>query len=121
MTTYHPPSHSTRSHGHALLYLTVGSAALGGLLFGYDTGVISGALLYLNTGFHLTSVSKEVAVSAVLVGAILGSLCASWLSNAAGRKPTLLITACIFTAGALLTAFSSTLPVFVFWRLVVGI
>jgi sugar porter (SP) family MFS transporter len=121
MTTYHPPSHGAGSHGHALLYLTVGSAALGGLLFGYDTGVISGALLYLDASFHLTSLSKEVAVSAVLVGAILGALCASWLSNAAGRRPTLLITACIFTAGALLTAFSPTLPVFVFWRLVVGV
>jgi sugar porter (SP) family MFS transporter len=99
----------------------VGIAALGGLLFGYDTGVISGALLYLNQSFHLTSLSKEFAVSSVLVGAILGATSASWLSNAAGRRRALLLTALIFTIGALLTALSPNLPVFIFWRLMVGI
>lgn len=121
MAAYHPSSQEKTSHGRALLYLSVGSAALGGLLFGYDTGVISGALLYLKASFHLTPFSQEIAVSSVLVGAILGSLCASWLSNAVGRRPTLLITASVFTIGALLTAFSPNLPVFVFWRLVIGI
>lgn len=121
MATYNPPSSGETSHGRALLYLTVGIAALGGLLFGYDTGVISGALLYLNESFHLTSSTKEIAVSAVLVGALFGSMIASWLSNAAGRRVTLLITACIFTVGALLTALAPNLPVFVLWRLLVGV
>lgn len=116
-----PSSPGENSHGRALLYLTVSIAALGGLLFGYDTGVISGALLYLNDSFHLTSFSKEIAVSAVLVGALLGSVIASWLSNGLGRRLTLLITALVFTFGALLTAFSPNLPIFVLWRLIVGI
>ena len=125
MATYNPsqqPSFTEKtSRGRALLYLTVGIAALGGLLFGYDTGVISGALLYLDGSFHLTSLSQEIAVSSVLVGAILGTIVASWLSNAAGRRLTLLITAIIFTVGALLTAFSPNLPIFILWRVVVGI
>lgn len=116
-TSQRPPA----THGRALLYLTVSIAALGGLLFGYDTGVISGALLYLDASFHLTSFTKEVAVSAVLVGAILGAVIASWLSNAVGRRPTLLITASIFTAGAVLTALSPNLLIFILWRLTVGI
>jgi MFS transporter, SP family, galactose:H+ symporter len=121
VATYNPSSPENASRGRALLYLTVGIAALGGLLFGYDTGVISGALLYLNESFHLTSLTKEVAVSSVLVGAILGAIIASWLSNAVGRRLTLLITAFIFTIGALLTAFSPNLIIFVLWRLVVGV
>lgn len=121
MAAYTPSQHPSTAHGHALLYLAVGIAALGGLLFGYDTGVISGALLYLNSSFHLNSLTKEVAVSAVLVGAILGAVIASWLSNAVGRRPTLLITAIIFTAGAILTAFASNLWIFILWRLAVGI
>lgn len=109
------------THGRALLYLTVGIAALGGLLFGYDTGVISGALLYLHQSFHLTPLTEELAVSAVLVGAILGSCIASRLSDALGRRLTLLITAIIFSVGAILTAFSPGLGVFIAWRVVVGI
>lgn len=121
MAAYTPSQQPSTTHGHTLLYLAVGIAALGGLLFGYDTGVISGALLYLNSSFHLTSLTKEVAVSAVLVGAILGAVIASWLSNALGRRPTLLITALIFTAGAILTAFSPNLWIFILWRLIVGV
>src|SRR3978361_1102898 len=53
-------------------YLVAAMAALGGLLFGYDTGVISGAELFLVKAFHLTPSSEEFAVSAVLVGTVLG-------------------------------------------------
>lgn len=47
-------------------------AAVAGILFGFDTGVISGAILFINEEFSLTSVTTEVAVSSVLMGAILG-------------------------------------------------
>lgn len=114
-----PPGQITR--GQPLLYLTVGTAALGGLLFGYDTGVISGAILYLRASFHLTSLTEEIAVSAVLVGAILGALLASRLSDALGRRLSLLIAATIFSVGAILTASSPNLSVFILWRVVVGI
>src|SRR5690348_4729112 len=93
-----------RSQGRAPLYLAVGIAALGGLLFGYDTGVISGAILYLRDSFQLNSTTQEIAVSAVLVGAIIGALIASHLSDSFGRRITLIITALIFTIGAVLTS-----------------
>lgn len=114
-----PPAGTT--YRPALLYLTVGIAALGGLLFGYDTGVISGALLYLHESFRLTPLTEEIAVSAVLIGAILGAIIASRLSNALGRRRTLLITALIFSAGAILTALAPDLGIFILWRVVVGI
>lgn len=110
-----------KPQGRASLYLTVGTAALGGLLFGYDTGVISGALLYLRESFHLTSTTQEIAVSAVLVGAILGALLAPHLSDALGRRITLIITALIFTLGAILTALSPNLGIFILWRIIVGV
>jgi SP family galactose:H+ symporter-like MFS transporter len=55
------------------VYYAVAIAALGGLLFGYDTGVISGAILFLKIRFHLSPTMEEIAVSAVLVGAICGA------------------------------------------------
>jgi Sugar (and other) transporter len=57
------------------VYLVGAVAALGGLLFGYDTGVISGAQGFLSKTFHLTPTTQEIAVSVVLIGAILGAAC----------------------------------------------
>ena len=60
--------------GRAFLYLAAAIAALGGLLFGYDTGVISGAELFLKNDFTLSTFALEVIVSGVLVGAAVGAL-----------------------------------------------
>jgi sugar porter (SP) family MFS transporter len=96
-------------------------AALGGLLFGYDTGVISGAELYLAKALHLNATSEELAVSAVLIGAILGAMTAGRLANVLGRKATLLVLAAVFAVGAILTALAPDLPWFVAFRILVGI
>lgn len=96
-------------------------AAIGGLLFGYDTGVISGALLFLKVSFALNDTTQEIAVSVVLVGAIIGALGAGRVNDALGRKCTLLILAVIFTAGALFTAISPNLLLFILCRVVVGV
>jgi MFS family permease len=96
-------------------------AALGGLLFGYDTGVISGAELYLTTAFHLSAASEELAVSAVLIGAILGAASAGRLANMLRRKVTLLVLALVFALGAILTTLAPSLPWFVACRILVGI
>lgn len=102
------------------LYVVASIAALGGLLFGYDTGVISGAELYLTKTFQLTASAEEVAVSAVLVGAILGAAIAGRLADVLGRRATLIALALVFTLGAVLTALAPTLPWFVAWRILVG-
>jgi sugar porter (SP) family MFS transporter len=91
------------------------------LLFGYDTGVISGALLFLRQSFALNATTQEIAVSSVLVGAMIGSLLAGRLNDAIGRKKTLRLLALIFTVGALLTALSPNLVFFLVCRVIVGL
>ena len=69
------------------------TAALGGLLFGYDTGVISGALLFLREAFHLSSLMLGVVTSIALAGAAGGAAGAGLLADRFGRRPVLLATA----------------------------
>src|SRR5512147_1431104 len=76
------------------------TAALGGLLFGYDTGVISGALLFLREAFHLSSLMLGVVTSIALAGAAGGAAGAGLLADRFGRRPVLLATATVFVVGA---------------------
>jgi MFS family permease len=88
--------------------------ALGGLLFGYDTGVISGALLFIGKDFHgLTSFNKELLTSILLIGALAGALAAGKSADRIGRRPTVLGTAALFVAGVMLAAFSHSYAVLV--------
>jgi len=81
--------------------------ALGGLLFGYDTGVVSGALLFVKKDFGgLSSFQQELVTSLLLVGAVIGALAAGRVSDKIGRRPTVLITALVFIVGVLLAAFT---------------
>jgi sugar porter (SP) family MFS transporter len=96
-------------------------ASLGGLLFGYDTGVISGALPFLKQSFGLSANMQGVATSAVLVGATLGAAVAGALSDAFGRKWVILAVAALFVLGALGSAASPTLSVLLAARAVVGV
>jgi MFS family permease len=86
---------------------SAGITALGGLLFGYDTGVISGALLFIGRDFHgVSSTQKELLTSILLLGAVAGALAAGRIADRVGRRPTVLGTAAVFVAGVLLAAFS---------------
>ena len=78
------------TEGNRYAYIVSAVAALGGLLFGYDTGVISGALLYLQPAFKLNSTTSEIAVSVVLIGAILGAMAGGRMADALGRKKSLI-------------------------------
>src|SRR3984893_12286069 len=86
------------------VFLAAAFAALGGLLFGYDTGVISGALIFIRTQFGLTTFQQELVVSVVLVGATVGALSGGRLADIFGRRAMLLVTAAIFIAGAMVCA-----------------
>ncbi len=81
-------------------------SALSGLLFGYDTGVISGAILLIRDQFHLSPFMQEVVVSAVLLGAVLGTCTAGYLGNKYGRRKTILAAAVIFAIGGIGTALA---------------
>jgi MFS transporter, SP family, galactose:H+ symporter len=101
--------------------IIAGTAALAGLLFGFDTGVISGAILFIKGVFGLSPFAEEVLVSAALVGAVCGSTLSGRFTDALGRKRAILITAAIFTAGSILCAVAGNLPVLIAGRLAVGV
>ena len=96
--------------------------ALGGLLFGYDTGVVSGALLFVKKDFGgLSSFQQELVTSLLLVGAVAGALAAGRVSDRIGRKLTVLITAVVFIVGVLLAAFTPTFPTLLVARIIIGL
>jgi sugar porter (SP) family MFS transporter len=96
--------------------------ALGGLLFGYDTGVVSGALLFLKKDFGgLSSFQEELVTSLLLVGAVAGALTAGRLADLIGRRLTVLITAAVFVIGVMLAAFTPTFPVLLVARIIIGL
>ena len=101
--------------------IVAGTAALAGLLFGFDTGVISGAILFIKGAFGLTPFAEEVLVSAALVGAVCGSTLSGRFTDVLGRKRAILITAAIFTVGSLLCAVAGSLPILIVGRLAVGV
>ncbi|MCB9667348.1 MAG: sugar porter family MFS transporter [Myxococcales bacterium] len=96
-------------------------AATGGLLFGFDTGVISGALNFLKDGWNLTASELEWVTSAVLVGAVMGAASSGRITDVFGRKKVILVTAVIFAFGAIATGLAPTLPILILGRVVIGI
>ena len=87
--------------------------ALGGVLFGYDTGVISGALLFIPNDFKLTPFLQGAIVAGLLLGAMIGAAFAGRLSDRLGRRRLIIIAAVVFTGGALLAAFAPTVWVLI--------
>lgn len=88
------------------LILITSISALGGLLFGYDTGVINGAQFYLTKYFQLDAATKGWVVGSALLGCLFGAIAAGPLSIRFGRKKSLIISAILFT----LSAWGSGLP-----------
>src|SRR5579871_26238 len=97
-----------KSANQGFVYLAAIFAALGGLLFGYDTGVISGAELFFRSEFSLSTFALEVIVSGVLAGAAIGALIGGRLADLFGRRRLLIATAIIFALGAILCALATT-------------
>src|SRR5260221_12380793 len=90
--------------------IVAGTAALAGLLFGFDTGVISGAILFIKGAFGLSPFAEEVLVSSALVGPVCGSILSGGFTDILGRNPAIVITAPIFARGAILWAIAETIP-----------
>ena len=96
-------------------------AALGGLLFGYDWVVISGADIFYEKFFNLTAATDiGWAKSCALAGCLAGSVVAGALSDRFGRKRLLILSAVLFTVSSLGTGLADTFSVFVAWRIVGG-
>jgi SP family xylose:H+ symportor-like MFS transporter len=109
-----------KNNKNYILFIAL-SAALGGLLFGYDTAVISGAIGNLTEYFQLTSVETGWAISSALVGCLIGAFFSDYLSNRFGRKITMLITAILFILNSIGTALPNSFTMFVLFRIVGGI
>jgi sugar porter (SP) family MFS transporter len=83
-------------------------AAIGGFLFGYDTGVISGALLYIKKDLDASSFEQEAIVSSLLIGAAVGAVLAGWSSDFIGRRWTKVVSGSIYVIGAVGSAVAPT-------------
>lgn len=102
------------------VYTVSAIAAIAGLLFGFDTGIISGALLFIQQDFPLTTVMKELIVSSVLFGAMFGSLFSGSLTDRFGRRKLMLIISGLFIFGTLIAACASQVYAILFGRLFIG-
>src|SRR3978361_1193188 len=110
-----------QSPGRFLTKLTV-IATLGGLLFGYDTGVISGALLYMKDDLQLSSFWEATVVSSLLFpGAAFGALFGGRVADRIGRKRSLLVCAVRLLSGAVGGDLSPTVVIMVAARIILGL
>ncbi|MFC9683896.1 sugar porter family MFS transporter [Streptomyces sp. NPDC056948] len=96
-------------------------ATFGGLLFGYDTGVINGALPYMTDDLGLTPVTEGMVTSSLLLGAALGAVTGGRLSDARGRRRNILLLAVLFFVGALGCTLAPTTEVMIVARFVLGL
>ena len=96
-------------------------SALGGLLFGYDTGIISAALLFITRDIPVDPFSKELVTSAIVAGALVGCLAAGPVSDRIGRRPTILGAALLFVFGSVLSALSGSATGLILVRLLLGV
>jgi sugar porter (SP) family MFS transporter len=88
-------------------------AAIGGFLFGYDTGVIGGALLFIQKDLNLDKSQQQAAVAAILLGAVVGAIGAGWLADHFSRRRTKILAGCVYVLGALGCALAQS-----YWELV---
>jgi SP family arabinose:H+ symporter-like MFS transporter len=112
---------SQKVGGRGYLCLIAGTAALGGLLLGYDTAVISGAIGFIEAHFSLSAGMTGWAVSSLLIGCMFGAILGGPLSDRFGRKPMLLLCSVIFALSALGSAIASNLALYSWSRLLGGL
>lgn len=103
------------------LIIIAACAALSGLLFGYDAGIISGALLFINQTFTISSGEQGWLVAMVPLGALFSSALSGKVSDLFGRKKTLFLTAIFFIVGSIMCAVTNDITLLVIGRLILGI
>jgi sugar porter (SP) family MFS transporter len=96
-------------------------AGLGGILYGFDMGVIAAALIYVRDAFHLSTWMQEVLVIAVLIGVMIGALIGGTVADRVGRRKTLVWGAILFIAGSILAPLSPNVYVLFVARTLLGI
>lgn len=105
----------------AMTFFVCFLAALAGLLFGLDIGVIAGALPFITDEFQITAHTQEWVVSSMMFGAAVGAVGSGWLSFKLGRKKSLMIGAILFVAGSLFSAAAPNVEVLIISRVLLGL
>ena len=103
------------------LYICALIASFGGLLSGYDTGVISGALLYVNQSFEINSYMLGLLVSSVSIGAVFGAFVNGFFVDKIGRRKTLLLTAFLFFIASVFCFLSQNITALIISRMIIGL
>lgn len=111
---------NTRSVNFFLILITT-IAALGGFLFGYDTGIISGALMFIEISFPSTVMTQELIVSSMVVGAITGPLLSGRLADKFGSQRILLCMSIVFIIGTVFSSLAMTINQLILSRFIIGI
>lgn len=107
-------------YNRAYIYRINAVAALGGVLFGFDTAIISGTIHFFSQHFQLNDLQTGWAVGCISLGAAAGALVSGRLSDRVGRKKMLLLSALLFAVTGVGTGWASTFPLFVFFRILSG-
>ncbi|MDW5562178.1 MAG: sugar porter family MFS transporter [Methanomassiliicoccus sp.] len=118
----HRGTDATEVHHRLTIIVIIATliSAVGGILFGFDTGVISGAILFLQQEWHLTTGEESIATSSVLIGAIVGAILGGYMADRFGRKISVIIGSVMFIVGTLIVVVSDGLTVFVPGRILIG-
>ncbi|XP_049954349.1 proton myo-inositol cotransporter-like [Schistocerca serialis cubense] len=103
------------------IYVLTFLSAIGGFLFGYDTGVVSGAMLLIRKELALTTAWHEAIVSATIAAAWVFALMGGWLTDRLGRKPVILVASFVFTAGSVIMGIAPGKELLLIGRIIVGI
>ncbi len=114
---------SSEAHENYIFIFTISIiAAMAGLLFGYDTGVISGSLHFISTHFFVKDTrTQEIIVSAVPIGALLGALLSSKSSFLLGRRASIILSSVVFILGTALVVFAASVGMVITGRLIMGL
>lgn len=106
---------------HSFVYVLAFFSALGGFLFGYDTGVVSGAMLLLKKEMNLNALWQELLVSSTVGAAALSALAGGYLNGLYGRRVCILLASFIFAVGGLVLSVGPNKEVILLGRLTVGL
>lgn len=103
------------------MWIVAATAAIGGFLYGYDTGIISGALLSISTEYQLSPAKQEVVAAAILLGATIGGLGTGAFTHRFGPRRTIIVIAAIFAVGATAASLAPNPTILAVARVVLGI
>ena len=112
--------HDLRSTSRLGLLVAVAAATVG-VIYGYDSSNIAGALLFMTEDFGLSTAQQQLVTTAVVVGEVLGALCGGALANRIGRKKSMLAVAATFAGFSLLSALAWSVPSLIVARFLLGL